>query len=596
MRKCAPEGNLPPAAVNETPLLVMIRTRDLCVHHPGGIQALRGVDLDVARGEWVAIMGPNGSGKTTLARCLNALLLPTSGAVTIDGLSTAEEARHGEIRRRVGMVFQHPDDQLVAPTVESEIAFGLENHGVEPAVMRRRVEEVLRQFDLDNYRNHPPHLLSGGERQRLAVASAVAVRPRYLVLDEPTALLDPPSRRNLIAAVSGLWRRHGLTILQITQSPEEAARAERLLVLCAGRLIEDGPPSKVFSAGCRLRRVGLSVPFAVEAVEAAGGGASDALDSGELATWLTHRFDPEGQRAGAPDAAAAGSRSGRLSARRVGHTYRSGVPAPLPALHAVDLEVHAGRITGLLGPGGSGKTTLAQHLNGLLRPAAGQVLLDGRDIWSSGDAAAVRRSVGLVFQFPETQLFEESVQADVAFGPRSHGCGEAESQRRAVAALDAVGLPAPEFGSRPPLDLSGGERRRAAIAGVLSVRPSFLVLDEPTAGLDRGNRERIADLLRGLARDGRGVVLISHDMDLVADLCEEITFLEGGRVRWHGPTRATFAKIGDSRDGGNAAELPAALRLAIALRRLGWKVPSWMTRGEACDFLRGLRRREEAGK
>lgn len=567
----------------------MIRTRDLSVQHAGGIHALRGVDLEIARGERVAIMGPNGSGKTTLARCLNALLLPTSGTVTVDGLPTDEEAHRGEIRRRVAMVFQHPDDQLVAPTVESEIAFGLENHGVDPPDMRRRVEQVLHQFDLEPRRNHPPHLLSGGERQRLAIASAVAVRPRYLVLDEPTALLDPPSRRKLVATVSELWRRHGLTILQITQSPEEAVEAERVLVLCEGRLLEDGPPARVFSTGRRLRRIGLSVPFAVEAAEAAGGGASDALDLGRLAAWLTDRFDPDGEGE-VPASPVAGSGAGRLSARGVGHTYRGGLPAPVPALRGVDLEIHGGRIMGLLGPGGSGKTTLAQHLNGLLRPATGQVLLDGRDIWSSGDAAAVRREVGLVFQFPETQLFEESVQADVAFGPRNHGCDEAESLRRAVSALEAVGLPADEFGSRPPLDLSGGERRRAAIAGVLSIRPDFLVLDEPTAGLDRGNRERIADLLRELAGDGHGLVLISHDMDLVAELCGEITFLDGGRVRSHGPTRETFARIGDSGDGEDPAELPVALQLAIALRGLGWKVSPWMTRGEACRFLRGLRR------
>ncbi len=570
----------------------MIRTRDLSVQHAGGIQALRGVDLEVSHGEWVAIMGPNGSGKTTLARSLNALLLPTSGTVTIDGLSTVEESHQVEIRRRVAMVFQHPDDQLVAPTVESEIAFGLENHGVEPAAMRRRVEEVLHQFGLEVYRDHPPHLLSGGERQRLAIASAVAVRPRYLVLDEPTALLDPRSRRHLIETVADLWRRHGLTILQITQSPEEAVEAERLLVLCQGRLLEDGPPSRVFSKGGALRRIGLSVPFAVEAAEAAGC-ASDTLDLGGLAAWLTNRFDPDGQPSDAPPSLGAEPGSGRLSARRVDHTYRSGLPEPVPALHAVDLEVPAGWITGLLGPGGSGKTTLAQHLNGLLRPTKGQVLLDGSDIWRTGDAGAARREVGLVFQFPETQLFEETVQEDVAFGPRNHGHDEAESQRRAVSALEAVGLPASEFGSRPPLTLSGGERRRAAIAGVLSIRPSFLVLDEPTAGLDPGNRERIADLLRQLAGDGHGLVLISHDMDLVADLCGSITCLQAGRVRWHGPTGETFDRISGLDDGEHSVELPGALQLAIVLRRRGWTVPPWMTRDEACGFLRSLRQREE---
>ena len=573
-------------------LPAMIRTRALSVEHPGGIQALRGVDLEVSRGEWVALMGPNGSGKTTLARTLNALLLPTAGQVTVDGLSTADETRVPEIRRRVGMVFQHPDDQLVAPTVESEIAFGLENHGVEPAEMRNRVEEVLHQFGLEACRSHPPHLLSGGERQRLAIASAVAVRPRYLVLDEPTALLDPRSRRNLLETVAGLWRRHGLTILQITQSPEEAAEAERLLIMCAGRLLEDGPPSKVFSDSGRLNRAGLSPPFAAEAAEAAGGSAADTPGLDGLADWLTDRFTPNGQGPQAPDPHDDEAGPVRLSARQVGHTYRGGLPAPVAALHDVDLQVHGGHITGLMGPGGSGKTTLAQHLNGLLRPSTGQVLLDGSDIWRTGDAAHVRREVGLVFQFPESQLFEETVREDVAFGPRNHGCDEAESQRRAVSALEAVGLPAPELGSRPPLTLSGGERRRAAIAGVLSIRPSFLVLDEPTAGLDHGNREKIAALLRELAGDGDGLVLISHDMELVADLCGTITCLQAGRVRWRGATRETFERIGCSTDSEHFLDLPRALQLAIALRRRGWVVPPWMTRGEACDHLRTLRPRE----
>ena len=208
----------------------MIEIKQLEYVHPGGVQALRGILLMLAPAQYTVLMGPNGSGKTTLARCLNGLLTPSSGSVKVDGIEVSETSLP-EIRRRVAMVFQNPDDALVAPTVETDIAFGLENLGLPPAQMRDRVNEILASFHLEVYRDHPPHLLSGGERQRLAVASAIAVRPDYLILDEPTALLDPESREELLHLIGTLARDEGLGILHITQSPEEAARADRLLLL-----------------------------------------------------------------------------------------------------------------------------------------------------------------------------------------------------------------------------------------------------------------------------------------------------------------------------------------------------------------------------
>lgn len=560
----------------------MIEIRGLTFDHPGGVRALREVDLVLRAGEWLALMGPNGSGKTTLARCLNGLLLPTSGEVVVDGQPTSSPAALYAVRRRVAMVFQHPDDQLVAPTVESEIAFGLENHGVEPVRMRRRIDEVLEQFDLARYRLHPPHLLSGGERQRLAVASAVAVEPRYLVLDEPTALLDPHARVELLQWIGRLCHERGMSVIHITQSPEEASKAERLVVLHAGRVVADDNPRRVFTGSDELRRIGLGVPFAVDVAEAAGGDAGVAIDVAELSPWLTQHCAPPLADNGRDPEVTGTPPVPTLTARRLSHLYRSDVPRPVQALHEVDMDVGPAQLVGLVGPSGSGKTTLAQHFNGLLRPTSGQVSYEGADIWRDGDAKGVRRQVGLVFQFPEAQLFEETLIADVAFGPRNHGCTETEARAHAVAALDAVGLPATEFGTRAPLSLSGGERRRAAIAGVLSFSPAIVILDEPTAGLDPGNEALIVGLLRRLVETGHGLVLISHDMDRVAELTSHLTVLSGGRVHGQGATRSTLESSTGAGDG--VLSPPTALHLTRDLRRHGWSVPTLMTRAEACAF------------
>ena len=229
----------------------------------GQVAALCGIDLTIARGEFVAIVGPNGSGKSTLARHLNALLLPTAGEVWVDGLLTAEQRNLWAVRQRVGMVFQNPDNQIVASTVEEDVAFGPENAALPSAEIRQRVDEALETVGLADYRTRPPQMLSGGQRQLLAIAGVLAIRPAGIVFDEPASMLDPLSRRQVLATIQRL-NGGGLTVVLITQAMDEAAAAQRVLVMDAGRIVMDGPPAEVFEQGARLRELGLDLPPAVE--------------------------------------------------------------------------------------------------------------------------------------------------------------------------------------------------------------------------------------------------------------------------------------------------------------------------------------------
>jgi energy-coupling factor transport system ATP-binding protein len=230
----------------------------------GRVVALQGVDLIVERGEFVALIGPNGSGKSTLARHFNGLLLPTAGRVWIDGLLTSDPRHLWQVRQRVGMVFQNPESQLVASTVEEDVAFGPENHALPPEEIRRRVDDALSIVGLLDYRTHPPQMLSGGQKQLVAIAGALATCPACIVFDEPTSMLDPPGRRQVLETIARLNAEESLTVVMITQSMDEAAAARRVLVMSGGRIVMDAPPTDVFEQGERLRALGLDLPPAVE--------------------------------------------------------------------------------------------------------------------------------------------------------------------------------------------------------------------------------------------------------------------------------------------------------------------------------------------
>lgn len=223
-----------------------------------------GVDVAIPRGEFLAVLGHNGSGKSTLAKHFNAILLPASGQVIVDGIDTTDEDRLFDIRQRVGMVFQNPDNQIVATIVEEDVAFALENIGVPPAEIRTRVDDALREVGMYEYREHAPHQLSGGQKQRIAIAGIIAMRPRCIVLDEPTAMLDPKGRREVMKTLRKLNKEHGITVVIITHYMDEAAQCDRVLVMEHGRVILEGLPAEVFSQVELLKSVGLDVPQVTE--------------------------------------------------------------------------------------------------------------------------------------------------------------------------------------------------------------------------------------------------------------------------------------------------------------------------------------------
>ena len=246
----------------------IIRIEDLHFTYPGDSEeTLRGIDLEIAAGSFVAVLGHNGSGKSTLAKLLNAILLPTSGHVYVAGVDTADEERLLEVRGTVGLVFQNPDNQIVANVVEDDVAFAPENLGVESSEIRRRVDDALKTVGMYEYRQHAPHLLSGGQKQRVAIAGALAMQPRVLVLDEPTAMLDPVGRREVISTVTSLCRERGMTVGLITHHMSECVNADRLIALSDGRVIADGTPREVFSQIELLRREGLTAPATVRLLQ-----------------------------------------------------------------------------------------------------------------------------------------------------------------------------------------------------------------------------------------------------------------------------------------------------------------------------------------
>lgn len=515
--------------------------------------AVGNVSLTIAAGEFVALLGVNGSGKSTLGKLMNGLLLPQSGSVCVDGLTICSENDLWEVRRRVGMVFQDPGRQMVASVVEDEVAFGPENLGIEPKEIRRRMDKVFARLELDDLRLCCPNMLSGGQKQRVAIASVLVMEPRYVVMDEPTAMLDPVARREVLHFIQMMRDDLGLGVVYITHHMEEAMAADRVVVMSGGRICREGRPTELFRHTADLAAMGLSVPPLVELAERlrAGGIAlrQDCYGVRGLGEAILELVKPPfaaGDSSAIEEAPVASVDGNCIEVSDITYRYSRGTPFERQALRGASLAVRPGECIGLVGSTGSGKSTLAQHLNGLLRADTGRVRVCGVDIGADvrGNIGNVRFEVGLLFQFPEQQLFEESVFEDVAFGPRNMGLPEDGVKERVREALDMVGLAMDVYGERSPFALSGGEKRRAALAGVLAMHPQCLVLDEPTAGLDPRAANDLLKLLQALNRErGLTMVVISHRFDELAKLAKRIVVMSGGKVVADGSVRSILSDV-----------------------------------------------------
>ena len=557
-------------------------------HLPSGneVPTLRGLSLEIGDSGSLAVIGPNGSGKSTLARCLNGLIVPRSGRIMVDGLDTAVPENKWTIHQRAGMIFQNPDNQLVSTTVEREVAFGLENLGLPSPEIHDRVVWALDRFNLEKYRQYPPHRLSGGEKQRLAIAAVASMRPRYLICDEPTSSLDPGDRRDILDLLLSIVEEYRLSVVFITQSPEEAVRMDRIALVVDGDIAAEGTPEEVYRESGRLAAHGLDAPLAkrlADALRTRGVAVPAGIVHPEpLVRWLADRA-PESSRADdssrvdesprAPESPPAGGRD--VTARgdipsespapnakpavslttppviafdRVRHTYSPGTSLEIPALRDVTTQVFPGECVALTGPNGSGKSTMIQHLNRLLKADSGTVRVEGEDVSSpESDLRKLRQKVGLVFQFPEAQLFEETVFDDVAFGPRQTGVAASEVPDLVNRALERVGLDPGRFSHRHPLSLSGGEKRRAAIAGILAMEPSVLALDEPTSGLDPQSVRQVEAIFMACKAKGTTLFLITHDMDLISRMADRILVMENGGIA----ADTTPVRLFGREDGGD---------------------------------------------
>ena len=534
--------------------------------------ALDGVNIEVEEGQFIAILGHNGSGKSTFARHINALLTPDEGTLYVNGWDTKDESKLWQIRQNAGMVFQNPDNQIIATVVEEDVGFGPENLGVPTEEIWERVEKALSAVGMLEYRHSSPNKLSGGQKQRVAIAGVVAMKPKCIVLDEPTAMLDPNGRKEVLKTVKELNKQENVTVILITHHMNEVIDADKVFVMDSGKVVLEGTPREIFSKVSELKKLGLDVPQATEIAYNLKGKGIDlgdcvlsikefkerykqvtGKDIASLNLQESHSMLDENLDENISDKEDANKKL-VLEAKNLSYVYEEGTANEKGALDDVSLNIHEGEFLAIIGHTGSGKSTLIQHLNGLMRADSGSIYFNGEDIYAKEFSMPfLRKHVGLVFQYPEHQLFETTVLTDVCFGPKNLGLSKDEVVEAAKKALKQVGL-GEEYYEKSPFELSGGEKRRVAIAGVLAMNPEVLILDEPTAGLDPKGRDKILNQLKKLQTERNiAIVLVSHSMEDVAKYAERLVVMSGGKKLYDGACREVFSHYKELENIGLAA-------------------------------------------
>ena len=591
------------------------------------LSALSALNFSIEEGSFVCILGHNGSGKSTLAKLFNALQLPTEGTILVSGMDSREEKNIFPIRREVGMVFQNPDNQIIASVVEEDVGFGPENIGLPTDEIWQRVNNALSAVHMEAYRLKSPNHLSGGQKQRVAIAGTLAMEPKTIVLDERTAMLYPSGRKEVLESVLELKRKKGISIILITHYMEEAVDADRILLMDSGKLVMDGSPREVFQNVERLKEYRMDVPLITELahkLQKRGFPIEKtilkkeeleeellklkeegfSLQENIMASELPGLSEPSSEKQQADDYI--------VEAEHLSAIFQEGTAMESFALKDLSMKIRRGSLTAVIGHTGSGKSTLVQHLNGLIKAKSGEIFVSFREnpplvktgksfLFFKGkktiiekrgrlslseegfDYRALRFKVGLVFQYPEYQLFEETVLADVMFGPLNQGKKREDAEALAKDALASLGI-GEEFYGKSPFELSGGQKRKVAIAGVLAMGPELLILDEPTAGLDPAGRDELFEEIAGLRRNyAMTILLVSHSMDDVARYADEVLVLHQGELKLEGTVENVFSKKEELE--GMGLGLPQIRALLFDLKRNGLDMQLGNTVDEAVSAL-----------
>ena len=512
----------------------MITVRDLSWQYEplvdGGkpVDSLKHVSFDIKSGSFVGVIGPTGAGKSTLCMAL-AGIIPNladgtmTGLVEVNGMNTSRHSVSA-LSERIGYVQQDPEAQLFCASVEDEIAFPLENRGIAPDIIDKQIDVMLDLVGMTGYRKRVPTSLSGGLMQRVAIAAALAAEPDVLILDEPTAALDPEGKQEVFDVLERIRQTRSMTVIMAEQDTEHIAYwADQVLFMVNGELVRNG------DASLFVREKGLLESSGVQV-------ADDPLPQVKaVQQGKKHKKDKKNQPERSKDVV--------ISLDHVSYQYERGGNAP-KALDDVTFDIERGSFIGLIGRNGSGKTTLAKHLNGLIRPTQGTVTVDGLDAskHSVGEMAA---HVGFVFQNPDHQIFCSTAKEEIAFGPTALGLDGATVFKRVDEMLTLFDLHRYEDVS--PATLGYGERRAVALSSVLAIRTPILVLDEPTAGLDHRLAARFLGTIEKLNQRGVTIVMISHDMRAVYRYCTHVLELEDGKVVQYGPIDRSEAAQKQSR-------------------------------------------------
>lgn len=504
-------------------------------------EALKGIDLDIDKGEFVAVIGPSLAGKSTLCMSLNGLVPhdtkgKKSGSVVVNGLDTADN-RPYQLCNTVSMVFQDFEAQLFCTNAALDVAFGPENLGLPSEEIRRRVDDCMEMVGLSGFQMREPSSLSGGEKQRLAIASALAFHSDILVLDEPTTDLDPVGKQMVIDVADQLRREGDLTIICVEHEVEELIKANRIVLVVDGKIELDGTPQEILTKASLIKEKGV-MPLGACELQAALGLAPTALRVDDC----VERLLAEGYRVNAAKYAA-------LTAAEKGRESRYGDEVivaedvcfryPDTTRNAVDhvsFSVREGEFIAIMGQNGSGKTTLAKQLNGLLKKTSGRITVYGQEVETG--IFNLSRYIGYVFQNPDHQIFAETIWDEVSFGPRNYKMPEDELKASVEEALRAVDLEGRE--KEDPFSLTKGERQRVAIASVLAMKPKILILDEPTTGLDYKEQCGVMELLKTLNESGRTVIIITHTMWVASQYAHRAIIMNDSRMLMDGPVREVF--------------------------------------------------------